>query len=206
MSAPEEAEVSLSEYPREELVGELIQAARYGEQEDVDLLRRLLVHDTTLAAETDDQGRTAAHMCCANGKDNILKVILENSKPDPAAVNNEGNTALHYAAFNGSIECVKLLLAAGYDVMARNKNNKKPIDECWGKGFDKVEDMLLLKDTDVDAELAKREEKVTDKDIRDVEQVEKPAPKATASPSRPAEAEETAGSAKKEQKSMMTME
>ena len=161
MSGSEEAEVPLSEYPREELVAALIEAARYGEADDLDLVAKIVAFDGSLVNAQDDQGRSPVHMCCANGHDAVLALLLQHS-PDKSVVNIQGSTPLHFAAIKGSEKCVELLLKYGYNASAKDSLGRKPIDDCWEKGFQKVEDMLLLQDKEVEAELRRQELNVAD--------------------------------------------
>eukprot|EP01063_Lacrimia_lanifica_P021516 TRINITY_DN2895_c0_g3_i1.p1 TRINITY_DN2895_c0_g3~~TRINITY_DN2895_c0_g3_i1.p1 ORF type:complete len:240 (+),score=116.46 TRINITY_DN2895_c0_g3_i1:57-776(+) len=163
-----EEEPLLSEYPREELVSALLDAARYGDDDDKALVKQLVEFDPTLVNEADAQGRNAVHMSCANGHEDVLKTLLA-CKPDVTKVNAEGSSPLHFAAAKGSEACVKILLLAGYPPAAKNKLGRKPLDECWEKEprdvFQKVEDLLLVKDPDIDEALKEHEAKIEAGDL-----------------------------------------
>ncbi|KAL3752179.1 hypothetical protein ACJRO7_012921 [Eucalyptus globulus] len=82
-------------------VDALIDAARYGDMEDV----------TSLAAagvpldSRDDQGRTALHMAAANGHLSIVDYIISKGA-DVNAANAEKNTPLHWACLNGHVQVI----------------------------------------------------------------------------------------------------
>eukprot|EP01064_Diplonema_japonicum_P021634 TRINITY_DN3119_c1_g2_i1.p1 TRINITY_DN3119_c1_g2~~TRINITY_DN3119_c1_g2_i1.p1 ORF type:complete len:224 (+),score=74.31 TRINITY_DN3119_c1_g2_i1:23-673(+) len=211
---PPQQEVNLADYSDKDLTAELVEAARYGEDEDIELIGKILSYKGELVDGTDGQGRTALHMACANGHAKVVKMLLEREvKPKLDATNEEGNTPLHFAAINGSKEIVKALLIAGYNITARNKFDRKPIDEAWDRKNTEVEDVLLLKDPDVEAELKKHESKINPGDLKDMD-----APPQNQSPKKPvstsipstssSSAEKTEETAKKpnEKVSMMDME
>ena len=154
----------LAQYDREELIGALVDCARYGEPDDLEMVKRLIAHDATLVNGQDEQGRTPVHMCCANGHDSVLEILLPHN-PDKTVLSAEGCTPLHFAAANGSEKCVKALMDYGYDIAVKNKFGRKAIDDCWEKGFQKVEDMLLLKDPDVEEELKKQQAALSKTDL-----------------------------------------
>eukprot|EP01060_Flectonema_neradi_P039828 TRINITY_DN891_c4_g1_i1.p1 TRINITY_DN891_c4_g1~~TRINITY_DN891_c4_g1_i1.p1 ORF type:complete len:203 (+),score=53.10 TRINITY_DN891_c4_g1_i1:43-651(+) len=200
-----EEKPDLSKYPRSDVIDTLLESSRYGEDDDIEMVQTIIDYDTSFVNEQDGQGRTALHMACANGHSEILKVLLT-AKPDADKVTTEGSTALHFAASNGNESCIAQLLAAGFSITAKNKFGRKPIDECWGKGNSKIEDLFLMKDPEVEAALPKSEKpEAGDLSGMDPPPKEsagdkpKPKPKAAATPA-PAPAPPT------EQLSMMTME
>ena len=206
-----EEKPDLSKYPRSDVVDTLLESSRYGDDDDADMVRAIVEFDKDMINEQDSQGRTAVHMACANGHSDILKILLE-AKPKSDIITFEGSTALHFAASNGNESCIAQLLAAGFSITAKNKFGRKPIDECWGKGNSKIEDMFLMKDPEVEAALPKTEkpdagdlsgmdpppqEKSASSSTKKEPAAEKPKPKpkAAAAPPPPTE-----------QLSMMTME
>ena len=103
----------------------LVDAARYGEEEEVAEGLR----SGAPASAADASGRSALHMASANGHASVAKVLLE-SGADANAKNKEGSTPLHWACLNGHAEIVELLLEAGAKVSAVNESGRTPYDEA----------------------------------------------------------------------------
>lgn len=110
--------------PSEE-VEELIDAARYGDYEDVSTA----LDNKTPVNGTDALGRSALHMACANGHAGIVHLLIS-AGADVTLANAEGNVPLHWACLNGHVEIVKLLLEAGASPSALNSYERTPIDEA----------------------------------------------------------------------------
>ncbi|XP_024516251.1 ankyrin repeat-containing protein P16F5.05c isoform X3 [Selaginella moellendorffii] len=84
-------------------VDDLLQAARYGELEEVKLVAPLLPQNSH-----NEQGCTALHMASANGHLSIVKYLIERGE-NVNACNAENNTPLHWAPLNGQFRHVFLL-------------------------------------------------------------------------------------------------
>jgi ankyrin repeat protein len=83
---------------------------------DLDALAALLAADTSLARRATLYDRLSAlHIAAANGRLEVLSMILDNGVP-PDVVNRHKQTPLMLAAMHGKIDCVLRLLQAGANV------------------------------------------------------------------------------------------
>eukprot|EP00879_Flechtneria_rotunda_P005063 GHRR01005340.1.p1 GENE.GHRR01005340.1~~GHRR01005340.1.p1 ORF type:complete len:228 (+),score=102.66 GHRR01005340.1:210-893(+) len=121
----------------EELLDFLIDSARYGDTEDVDVA----IKQGVAVDGQDESGRTALHMACANGHGEIAKLLLEaNASPD--IKNAEGNTPMHWACLNGHTEVVQALLDKGATAAVLNNAGRTPVDEALARGHQAVIDVI----------------------------------------------------------------
>ncbi|KAF5731967.1 GA-binding protein subunit beta-2 [Tripterygium wilfordii] len=90
-----------------EHVEALLEAARYGDIEDVISLVSVVFH---------------------------LILSIQWVEEDLNACNVEKNTPLHWACLNGQIEVVKKLILAGANVSALNSHDMTPMDEAVTQG------------------------------------------------------------------------
>lgn len=110
-------------------VEEFLQAARYGDLEDV---QACLAQGTSVSSQ-DTQGRTALHMASANGHLEIVRYLVENGA-NVNMCNLEQNTPLHYAVLNAHKAVVEFLILHGANVAAVNRYDRTPVDEAVVKG------------------------------------------------------------------------
>ncbi|KAL2644546.1 hypothetical protein R1flu_012133 [Riccia fluitans] len=111
-----------------ELTKEFLEAARYGDLEDV----KTIVAQGVRLDSSDDQGRTALHMASANGHLEVVQYLISQGG-DVNAKNAEDNTPLHYAALNCHVPVLQELIAKGSDAAALNKHDRSPLDEALGR-------------------------------------------------------------------------
>ncbi|GAX83990.1 hypothetical protein CEUSTIGMA_g11415.t1 [Chlamydomonas eustigma] len=111
--------------PHAELVQLLLDGARYGDDEDVESAIRQHVG----VDSTDEAGRTALHMACANGHESVACYLI-NAGADVDIKNKEGNTPLHWACLNGHKSIVKTLLEKQAIISVLNNAGKTPVDEA----------------------------------------------------------------------------
>ena len=90
-----------------------IHVAAYGEAENEDIMKMLIVHGADVDAIFEQYCRTALNIVMENGHEGCTKLLLENGA-DVAGMTNDGETPLHIAAREGFREGVELLLH--YDV------------------------------------------------------------------------------------------
>ncbi len=131
---------------------ELLEAARYGEDEE---LKELLKNADADLGFRDSYGNTALHMACANGHLSIVRILLSSSsvntegkKADINAVNEHGNTAIHWICAQPTVnsaheEIVKLLIEAGANINIKNGKNRTALDEANDKGHSSICQILV---------------------------------------------------------------
>lgn len=130
MAVPVRPEDPAPDHPRTPPpVGDLLQAARYGDLEDV---QSFLAQGTSVSSQ-DTQGRTALHMSSANGHLDVVKHLIEHGA-NVNMCNMEQNTPLHYAVLNAHKTVVEYLIFAGANVSAVNRYDRTPVDEAVSKG------------------------------------------------------------------------
>eukprot|EP01006_Ploeotia_vitrea_P045489 TRINITY_DN66945_c7_g6_i1.p1 TRINITY_DN66945_c7_g6~~TRINITY_DN66945_c7_g6_i1.p1 ORF type:complete len:276 (-),score=48.01 TRINITY_DN66945_c7_g6_i1:511-1245(-) len=131
----------------------ILEYARYGDC-DIDLRNILSTPKWAhLKDYADSQKRTPLHMACANGHPSTVNILLQ-FKPDVNKVNEGGCSALHHAALNGHAWVTKALVEAGINLSLKNEFGKTALDDCWGKGFEDIENLLLTHDKEIDELIA----------------------------------------------------
>lgn len=95
----------------------------------------------------DNLGKTLLHFAAANGKNDMIKFLLNETKINIDAKDQEGTTALFLAAMAGHFTTVEILLSLGAEVNARNKNDEIaiffPCYEFYGENSLKTIDVLI---------------------------------------------------------------
>ncbi|KAJ1660614.1 ankyrin repeat-containing protein [Dispira simplex] len=130
---------------------ELVLCARLGELDNVQEITRILqtthpefVQVTQILGAKNSQGNTALHMAAANGRQDVLRYLLDNlTLAQINQTNEQGNTALHWAAVAGKVDSVRLLLEKEADPLVKNNSGKTAITEAEQAGHDKVVSFLL---------------------------------------------------------------
>ena len=80
-----------------EAADELVQMARYGEEDE---LRAALEADSSTINHQNEWGQSALQCACANGHSSIVALLLSKGA-QPNLENREGNTPLHWASLDG---------------------------------------------------------------------------------------------------------
>lgn len=110
----------------DELNPEVIECARYGEDED---LRALLAYGADVNF-CDESGNTALHKAAANGHVKCLEILKEFNANYTA--NKQGNYPIHWAAQNGQVEALRFLLNNfDVDVLAQNSFGMSTMSESF---------------------------------------------------------------------------
>lgn len=86
--------------------------------------------------DTDDEGKTALHICAARGNFSMVQLLLSHDI-DVESIDNQERTALHLAASRGHVLVMETLLKAGADPDAIDCHGMSPIhaavdSECEG--------------------------------------------------------------------------
>ncbi|WP_156924614.1 ankyrin repeat domain-containing protein [Burkholderia sp. WSM2230] len=90
---------------------------------DLDFVKQLIAKD----AEVNKKGWAPLHYAAANGHDDIVKLLLDNSAYVDAGSPN-GTTPLMMAARGGHVSTVKLLLDNGADLTVKNQIGMTALD------------------------------------------------------------------------------
>ena len=124
----------------EEVNAEVLECARYGEDED---LRALLVGGGAVNHK-DAAGNTAVHKASANGEVGCLRVLKEFGAEFCA--NAEGNLPTHWAAQNAKAEALRFLIdnyGDLVDVLAQNKFGRSTLTEAFNSQNEEVIELCL---------------------------------------------------------------
>ncbi len=121
-----ENNLKMTEWTKEEMDQEILECARYGEDEDLNVF-------LSAGADVnfvDSNGNTAMHKAAANGNVNCMKVLK--SFGANYVVNNEGNFPAHWAAQNGKLAALQFLVD-NYDVdmLAKNSVGRSILTEAF---------------------------------------------------------------------------
>jgi ankyrin repeat protein len=112
---------------------EFLEAARYGELDDLNLifshprLKELIRFQSLVEEET---GTSALMLASANGHLDCMQFLTESVQVDVNYSNKSGNTALHWASLNGHSACVEYLISKNANVLAENIFHRTPFDEA----------------------------------------------------------------------------
>lgn len=79
----------------------------------------------TLFAQADEKGLTAAHLAASKGHSEVMEAMLA-KKLDLGAVDELGRGILHSAMLGGSPKLIRILLGAGADAQAEDKEGRTP--------------------------------------------------------------------------------
>jgi ankyrin repeat protein len=119
---------------------------------DEKVVRRLLESGADPARQDQTTGLTSLHFAAANGRDEILALLLSASgKVDAPAVN--GGTPLMVASLAGHVRCVRRLLARGASVHARRADGATALHLAAHGNHDDVVRELCSCGADVNARM-----------------------------------------------------
>lgn len=126
----------------DEINAELLECARYGEDED---LLTLLQHGGKVN-HNDDRGNTALHRAAANGHVACMKILKEHGADHIA--NSEGNYPIHWAAQNGQADALKFLFENyTVDVLEKNSQGRSTLTEAFASTKTEVIELALSHET-----------------------------------------------------------
>ena len=124
----------------EEDMLEVLEFARYGELEDLQLY--LSAPNASVDFVRPVDGSTALHMAAANGHAAVACALL--ARGARMLPNHAGNTPLHWACLNGHEAAAAALLAApGADVYAKNGAGRSAFTLAISAGHEGLARMLL---------------------------------------------------------------
>ncbi len=121
---------------------ELLECARYGEEDDIETMRALLQQGVPINF-ADDGGNTALHKASANGHVAIVKLLAAAGAAHTP--NASGNYPLHWAVQQGQHEAAQALLEAyaDIDVLAQNGFGRSASTEAFAKNDARLVELVL---------------------------------------------------------------
>jgi hypothetical protein len=130
---------------QEEANRELLECARYGE--DDDLLLLIEQHHADVNYVDSNSGNTALHRAAANGHVKCMKILKDRGALHKK--NNEGNYPIHWAAQNGQPQALKFLFDSfeGIDVLEKNNQGRSTLTEAFQSGSTDAIELCLSHST-----------------------------------------------------------
>jgi len=121
---------------------ELLECARYGEEDDAASLRALLEQGVPVNF-ADDSGNTALHKASANGHVAIVKILAQHGAAHTP--NASGNYPLHWAVQQGQHHVTRVLLEAfpDIDVLAQNSFGRSVSTEAFATNNAELVELVL---------------------------------------------------------------
>lgn len=125
----------------------LILASFIGETNIVTLL---LDNKANIRAKDGVDGAMAIHLASANGRNEVVKILLAKDPELVNIVDNRDNTPLHWAAMKDKTDTVKLLMENGANIEAKDMDGWTPLH--YAAAFSSVETVQTLVDLGADKE------------------------------------------------------
>lgn len=88
-----------------------------------DIVNALIEKDVDIKAKDDVDGCMAIHLAAANGKNEVIEILLDVDASNINDVDNKGNTPLHWASMKDRPDTVSLLIENGADIEAKDVDN-----------------------------------------------------------------------------------
>lgn len=88
-----------------------------------DIVNALIEKDVDIKAKDDVDGCMAIHLAAANGKNEVIEILLDVDASNINDVDNKGNTPLHWASMKDRADTVSLLIENGADIEAKDVDN-----------------------------------------------------------------------------------
>lgn len=121
---------------------ELLECARYGDEDDLELMKELLAKGVPVDFG-DREGNTALHKASANGHVDIMRFLAKaGARHLPNAA---GNYPLHWSVQQGQVAATSTLLELypDIDVLAQNSFGRSVSTEAFAKGDAKLVELVL---------------------------------------------------------------
>lgn len=88
-----------------------------------DIVNALIEKGVDVKAKDDVDGCMAIHLAAANGKNEVIDILLDKDASNINDVDNKGNTPLHWASMKDRADTVSLLIENGADIEAKDIDN-----------------------------------------------------------------------------------
>lgn len=88
-----------------------------------DIVNALIEKGVDVKAKDDVDGCMAIHLAAANGKNEVIDILLDKDASNINDVDNRGNTPLHWASMKDRADTVSLLIENGADIEAKDIDN-----------------------------------------------------------------------------------
>lgn len=88
-----------------------------------DIVNALIEKGVDVKAKDDVDGCMAIHLAAANGKNDVINILLDVDASNINDVDNRGNTPLHWASMKDRADTVLLLIENGADIEAKDIDN-----------------------------------------------------------------------------------
>ena len=112
------------------LLRQFLQSARKGDKEQfLELLDKLVAHNTSLINFQDEQGQTALHYAADEGNLKIVEILIK-SNCNLNMRSNIKRTALHISCLHGYFDISKLLIENGALINVQDNERNTPIHLC----------------------------------------------------------------------------
>jgi ankyrin repeat protein len=107
------------------------------QQNNVEMIRLLLVHNAAVDARTVPGKVAPIHMAAGRGQLDAIAALLD-AGADKEAADENGWTALHWAAHSGQDRAVAFLLKSGFNPDAKRKGGESAADVAQAAGYSEI--------------------------------------------------------------------
>ena len=117
---------------------------------NADIVSLLLDNKANIRARDGVDGAMAIHLAAANGRNDVIKVLLAKDPQLVNIVDNRDNTPLHWAAMKDKKDTIELLMENGADIEAKDADGWTPLH--YAAAFSSVDTVQTLVDLGADKE------------------------------------------------------
>ena len=117
---------------------------------NADIVSLLLDNKANIRARDGVDGAMAIHLAAANGRNDVIKVLLAKDPQLVNIVDNRDNTPLHWAAMKDKKDTIELLMENGADIEAKDADGWTPLH--YAAAFSSVDTVQTLVNLGADKE------------------------------------------------------
>ncbi|WP_028330877.1 ankyrin repeat domain-containing protein [Brachyspira alvinipulli] len=111
---------------------------------DANIVTLLLDNKANIRARDGVDGAMAIHLAAANGRNEVIKILLARDPELVNVVDNRDNTPLHWAAMKDKKDTIQLLMENGADIEAKDADGWTPLH--YAAAFSSVDTVQTLVD------------------------------------------------------------